>query len=141
MNRSERKKLKQKWSFSEIISSLDEGRADGVPTNGMKTLLHLYGMQSHLSHADNKALDLVFDESTRPAQEQRIKRESHLVRLMSDQVHLWYYAHMAVCFHLCMDHKSDKVLTLLNQFKELSTPFQEAFNRSQDEFYSKYGKD
>lgn len=140
-NKSERKKLKQKWSFSEIIASLEEGHAGGVPTKGVKTLLHFYGMQSHLSHTDNKALDLVFDQATRPAEEQKIKKNAHLVRLMSDQVHLWYYALMAVCFHLGLDHKSDKVLSILNQFNELSTPFQEAFNRSQDEFYSKHYKD
>ncbi|WP_147395233.1 DUF5677 domain-containing protein [Azospirillum cavernae] len=51
----QRKRLEQKWSFSEIIEQLDRQNINGKPLKGIKSLLHIYGVASHLEH---RALNL-----------------------------------------------------------------------------------
>lgn len=87
-NKTKRKQLEQKWSFTEIIESLDGRFVNGKPLVGMKSILHVYGMCSYLAHADNAALDLMTDRALRPPDELRLLEAGHISRILSDQVSL-----------------------------------------------------
>lgn len=138
-NKTERKRLKQKWSFSEIVADLETRSIDGLPTVGIKGLLHLYGMQSHLIHADNKGLDLAIDEENRPPHERKIKLEAHLVRQMSDLVYLWVYCLTSIQHNFSCLEKNAGLTQKLDEFRKHAAPFIARFHRSQDEFYKEVG--
>jgi hypothetical protein len=82
LNKAARKRLEQKWSFPEVLQRLD-GLA-GAKRAGATSLLHVYGMASHLAHADCRAMELYLDRMFRPADERIGLEDSHAARIMSD---------------------------------------------------------
>ena len=130
MNRPDRQKVRRKWSFTEIVDVLDN------KIEGASALVHIYSVQSHLCHADNIALDYIYDHVSRSIPEAQLKEASHICRILSDQAYLWYFAAYSIgkVIGTKFDHQEFKEL-----FKKLSDeidPITEAFNRSQDEFYN-----
>lgn len=138
-NKAGRRALAQKWSFSEIIYALENGSERIVAVPGIMTLSYVYSLQSHLAHADDGALDFVFDHQTRPLEEAEIKSRAHVCRIVSDIASLWLLSYQAIQFHfegtMGIDEEIKRRFEYLNALIE---PYQEAFHRSQDEFYSKY---
>lgn len=82
LDRNERRRLEQKWSLPEVLKALDRllkaERPEAV------ALLHIYGMASHLAHADCRALELTLDRSFRPPEERADLEDSHVARMLSD---------------------------------------------------------
>ncbi len=136
-NKFERKRIEKKWSFSEIIEHLNKNAPIGRPLNGIKALLHIYGMASHLAHADKNAMDLMHDRATREVNERQILEAGHLARIMSDQVSITWLCADALRFHF--DAEFGDAVAMRKAFDgpyELSRPFLAAFQDSQKEFYS-----
>ena len=98
-NKSERKALEQKWSFSEIIRHLADSEIDGVNTKGIEALLYNYGLASQLIHADESALNFMEDRALRGPEERLLLERAHVCRMMSDQVALWYFSTLTLCHH------------------------------------------
>jgi hypothetical protein len=92
LNKKNRKTIEQKWSFSQIIEHLSDQHARAKPVAHIKSLLHIYGMASHLAHADRSALDLMIDRAARGANERLILEQSHACRIFSDQVWLSFFS-------------------------------------------------
>lgn len=69
LNRSERKRLEESWSFSRLVEKLSDGNEFSKPLVGVKSLLHMYGMSSHLIHADHIAIELLIDRNNRSTTE------------------------------------------------------------------------
>lgn len=137
-NKAERKRLKQKWSFSEIIGYLETRSDDGAPTKGMKALLHMYGMQSHLVHGDNKAMDLITDANNRKAGEKELRCVAQISRIMSDQLYFWHYCQMALAQHFGHKLELEVLKPMLEEFDVISKSIHNQFNASQDNFYSQF---
>ena len=92
-SRAERKRLEQKWSFSEILESLSKRNIGGESLSNIRALLHIYGMASHLIHADQAAMGLMSDRASRDSSERALLEESHICRIFSDQVNIsWFCA-------------------------------------------------
>ncbi|TKV76132.1 DUF5677 domain-containing protein [Rhizobium sp. AU243] len=137
-NKAERKRLEQKWSFSEIIESLDGRVVGGEPLVGMKSILHVYGMCSHLAHADSTALDLMTDRALRPQDELQILEAGHISRILSDQVSLAWFCADALRQHFKGDFSDPEgFYEAFRKTAKLSEPLQAAFNESQREFYER----
>lgn len=137
-NKAYRKALEQKWSFSEIINSLDQRSHKGKKFKGIKSLLHTYGLASHLLHADKFALDLMRDRATRQREELLILECAHLARMMSDQAFiLWLCAEnlretldLKFSVHTQINEKCAKV-------SDLGSFFTKIFDDNQRNFYEK----
>ena len=78
---SKRRVLKQQWSFSEIVRALE--KVDDVKLNltAYGSLLHSYSLSSHLIHADQTAITLMFDRETREPEERILQENAHFARL------------------------------------------------------------
>jgi hypothetical protein len=84
-NKRTRRDIEQKWSFTEIINSLSDPKNNEMKVPNADVLLHMYGQQSHLIHADDAALGLILDRALRNNDELPILEASHAARIMSDQ--------------------------------------------------------
>lgn len=82
LDRNERRRLEQKWSLPEVLKALDRRLKTERPE--AVALLHIYGMASHLAHADSRALELTLDRSFRPPDERADLEASHVARMLSD---------------------------------------------------------
>ncbi len=135
-NKAKRRELEGKWSFSEIIRYLENNSKDFSPLDGVAGLSHMYGMQSHLCHADDVALDLMYDHATRNSEENRLKDLSHVCRILSDVASLWLFSLEAMQFSLGIgfDRKSE-VWSLWKELHSKTKPFKESFEQSQRAFY------
>ena len=88
-NKNDRKALEQKWSFTEIIRFISNNSPKDFDLRDAPGLLHMYGQQSHLIHADESALDLMLDRRLRAPEELEVLACAHACRIISDQAGLW----------------------------------------------------
>lgn len=132
-SKAERKRLEQKWSFSEIIESLSRCVVAGKSLQEITSLLHIYGMASHLAHADKAAMDLMTDR------ERKILEAGHLSRIMTDQVSISWFCADALRRHFGSAFANGAELKqAYAQAMEFSGPFADAFDESQREFYARW---
>jgi hypothetical protein len=82
LDRNERRRLEQKWSLPEVLHALDRLLKTQRPEAA--ALLHIYGMASHLAHADSRALELHLDRSFRLPEERADLEDAHIARMLSD---------------------------------------------------------
>ena len=76
-----RRILEQKWSFSEIMGSL-ETMPFGLKL--ARSASHSYGLSSHLLHADHTGIMLPIDRELREDTERSNLHKAHWARLLSD---------------------------------------------------------
>lgn len=136
----ERKIIEQRWSFSEIIEELSKINKGGKNLADIKGFLHIYGMASHLIHADKTAMEFMLDRSLREESERKILEASHAGRIFSDQVSLWLFCADAIreCLGKEFSNK-DKVINAYNKVIEMGKPFSQMFADSQEQFYKDMG--
>jgi Family of unknown function (DUF5677) len=87
---SKRKALKQKWSFSEMVRVLEKFSEPTLDLTKYGSLLHSYGISSHLIHADQTAMNLMTDRATRDPKERRLMERAHFARLAVQQTSLFF---------------------------------------------------
>lgn len=140
-NKARRRELEQKWSFSEIIGYLKNDAKAIAPLDGISSLAHMYGMQSHLCHADNVALDLMHDHATRTPEVRRLKEISQLCRIMSDVCSYWLFSLEALQFAqgIAWNRRSD-LWEAWMKLHALTKPAKDAFDQSQKEFYEEWAQ-
>jgi len=76
--RGERKKLEQKWSFTEMIISLAKCN------NVFIGLAHNYRYASHVTHADETGVSMIVERQQRTENERAIADMAHYIRLLGD---------------------------------------------------------
>jgi hypothetical protein len=136
-SRADRRRLEQKWSFTEIIKNLSEQEAR---LSGITSLLYMYGVASHLAHADNAAMDLMADRVLREPRERQLLEATHAARIISDQVSLFWFCADALRRHYGTEFQD--AVSLKQAFlrtTELAKPFSDEFEETQREFYRSYG--
>lgn len=135
-NKSTRKAIETRWSFYEILDSL--GRNDEIKIVEIKALLHMYGMMSHLVHADQKAIDLIFDDVSRPADERPLLRAVHFKRIMSDLISIWTFSYASFRYALGRSPSiPDEMKENWEKTNSIGEPLSEAFHDSQRSFYDR----
>ncbi len=95
--RKQRHALEQKWSFFEMIADSEKYLESIGVIMPLSTAMHSYGMSSHLIHADEVGLGLVWDRAQRSIAERDALELSHMSRIISD---IFSYR-MLTCFILC----------------------------------------
>ena len=137
-NKKQRRALEQKWSFAELIEALSKGSGGPLYTNA-DSLLHMYGMQSAVTHVSSKFYDLLWDRALRD-EEREVLENGHYCRQMSDAVWLTSAALDASLRALNIPReRAEAPLGLAAQFSEVTKPHTDAFNASQAAFYERYG--
>jgi hypothetical protein len=140
-NRKFRSEVEQRWSFSGIIAKLNKPDGDHERIGPIDTLLHGYGMASHLAHANPKAMDLMEDRATRGS-DLPLLESSHVARMLSDMLYLSAFSTHRIQVAALVDAPMSKVLIeSLDRFSEISKPVKELFSRSQDDFYNEYNNE
>ncbi len=136
-NKNDRKALAHKWSFTEIIRFLANNSPRDFDLRDAPGLLHMYGQQSHLIHADESALDYMLDRKLRSPEELELLACAHASRILSDQSSLWTFSAMALR-HLYNRETEigGGLLAKYAKVHELAKPFFDRFNESQTEFYA-----
>lgn len=136
LSKKARRRLEQKWSFSELVELLTELQLGGQKLAEARSLLHGYGMASHLAHADSRAMDLMIDRTLRSSDELRLLQDGHAARIASDLISIGSFCIHAVRAALDM---SDITLRDLQRQAEtvlaMATEIGNAFYASQRSFY------
>jgi hypothetical protein len=133
--KTKRKELKQKWSFSEMVRQLSEFNNDRLDLRHYKSLLHSYGLSSHLIHADQTAIDLVWDRKGREPHIRRMQEQAHFARLAASQVSLLFLCWRAIAFVTDFDSKNPEPVKRLLALNEQADVFHRAFAESQAHLY------
>jgi hypothetical protein len=120
------------------LNYLDRKARDGGLLKGAQSLLHNYGMASHLIHADQAALDLMSDRQLRQPHERQLLEAAHACRIFSDQVNLWLLGAEGLRHHFSADFQDVAQLAAArDRMAELAEPILMAFHASQREFYAR----
>lgn len=137
-DKATRKKVEQKWSFTEIVRFLEKNAPDDFDMSAIVGMLHMYGLASHLIHADAAALDLIADRKLRGSDELAILSAAHLCRIFSDQASLWLFSTLALAHRFGKREAiGDEVFQKYAHIHKLSAPISEEFEQSQAAFYEK----
>jgi hypothetical protein len=121
-----RKALEQKWSFSEIMRSLEVSQP-GLSIAQAAT--HNYGLSSHLIHADFTGVSIPIDRDNREPDERRKLIRAHSARLLGDEIHYIALISLSVAFGAKRDR--NLVVNLLRE----AQPFLTQLEKIGDEFY------
>jgi len=89
--KQKRKRLEQKWSYSEITSWLNERLKSRGPEI-LSPFSHHYKMSSHLMHADETGLGVMEERASRSPAEVSIAETAHLAMHASDAAIYFYIA-------------------------------------------------
>lgn len=81
--KSERQKVEQKWSFTEMILSISKAY-EGKPLEMLITLTHSYRMSSHVMHGDETGILIIKERESRSQEEYQKAHAGHYLRLLSD---------------------------------------------------------
>ena len=137
-SRVERRRIEMAWSFTKILDLVNESHKFKYGEIGIVALAFMYGMQSHVAHADTKGLDLIEDDLRRSGKDAFFKRSSHEIRILADILSYWNISNILLNAH--EDHVDlfKHSIMLWDEFTEIITPIQIAFDRSQDDFYSSH---
>lgn len=137
-NKRFRDEVERRWSFSEIVKELTRKSDKHIQIFGLESLNHMYGMASHLAHASPKAIDLMDDRATR-GDDLLDLEAGHISRILSDLVLLGAFSvrfsqRVVDGTQSLADQLNDLVFRMTESIKGI----QNAFARSQDEYYAKF---
>jgi hypothetical protein len=133
--RSKRSALKQRWSFSEIVRVLQQYKKPTLDLTSYGSLLHSYSISSHLVHADQTAMTLMFDRATRDDNEREMLEQAHFCRLATEQTTLLFMCWRAMEHALARTSKRTDIAKALLELYEDSRPYHDEFGRSQEHLY------
>jgi len=124
---SRRRPLKHKWSFSEIARVLEKISEPGLNLSSFGSLLHSYGLSSHLIHADQTAMDLMYDRASRDKEEIILLERAHFARLAVEQTELIFLCWRAMEYAIGSTNKGEplarSLLALWNDAKKYHLEF------------------
>lgn len=130
-----RAQMNQKWSFSEMVRQLSEFHDDRLDLRHYKSLLHGYGMSSHLIHADQTAVTLFWDRQSREPNIRKLQEQAHYARLATTQVSLLFLCWRAILFAMGIDSKNLKPISSMLALNEKANVYHRAFAESQAHLY------
>jgi len=133
--RPKRKALLQKWSFSEMARALTSVHRKEIDLRLYGSLLHTYAMSSHLIHADQTAMNLVWERRGRLPHERDALVAAHSARLITDPVSLLFICWRALAFAVGVPAKNENVVRALLDLQKRADVYHKAFAESQRAYY------
>lgn len=82
-SKSERQKIEQSWSFSEIVLFLSR-KFKGTDLEKIIVLTHTYRIASHVTHGDETGILIIHERERRPESQRKIADRAHFLRFISD---------------------------------------------------------
>lgn len=124
-----RQELEMKWSFSKIIAFLES--VMDVDKGGalIRSTLHYYSISSHLIHADESGLTLLWDRNHRTVEVKEQLEIAHMCRMLSDILSYLFLTWSALVEVLKVDKAA-----LDNTYQEAKQLFQQ-FDIGAENFY------
>lgn len=139
INKKQRQVIQKKWSFDGMIDELDRLPTSEEQADQFKSLLHIYGMASHLAHSDSGAIDLMLDRALRTRDEATLVKMTQCSRIMSDLVNLGTFSMHSIfkCLKINLEIATDLGRDAM-QISDIGSPIRAAFHESQSEFYDSW---
>lgn len=134
--KARRAQIKQKWSFSEMVRQLSEVHNQQIDLRHYKSLLHGYGLSSHLIHADQTAINVYWDRQERKSSVRQLQEQAHFARLATSQVSILFLCWRAIAFATGIDSKNLTPMKGLKALEERADIYHRAFAESQAHLYS-----
>ncbi|SCZ09790.1 MULTISPECIES: DUF5677 domain-containing protein [unclassified Pseudomonas] len=135
--KSKRNALKQKWSFTEMARVLCEFHDDGLDLRGYKSFLHGYGISSHFIHADQTAMDLIWDRATREPQERALLENAHFAGLATEPVSILFLCWRAMVYATGIDSSRKDIVQNVLALNGQADIYHREFAESQVHRYNK----
>lgn len=135
---SVRKEISRRWSFLAIAQELIKRLESPEERSLFGALLHNYGLSSHMVHADDQALSLIWDRHNRGERERQLLEASHLGRVLSDS--LAYLGLVGLAFARASGFDLARMkgtVGSLGKFFQQLDELNVEFHESQDEFYGR----
>jgi hypothetical protein len=134
--KSKRKAIKQKWSFSEIVSELERVKEPGLDLSAYGSLLHSYALGSHFVHGDSTAVDLVKDRESRNRGERDLLERAHFARLAVEPTTLLYLCLLGMSYATHKSVQTHELDAALSALDSQADTFHRAFAASQRHLYA-----
>jgi hypothetical protein len=80
---AERKRLEQKWSFTEMVNALSKNYR-GHALNEFIVITHSYRMGSHVTHGDETGIGIIRERDSRSPFDRELAYFTHYLRILSD---------------------------------------------------------
>lgn len=136
-NKQARRQLEHQWSYPEVLKRIEAASIDGIALRDLKSMLHIYGMQSEVMHVSAKLYDLLWDRAIR-GDDLAALEDGHIARQLSDCVWLLAAAIALSLRKLGVDERLQKTaLQIAVDFSELTEPLTKRFEESQRDFYGR----
>ncbi|WP_319757299.1 hypothetical protein [Pseudomonas aeruginosa] len=133
--KSKRNALKQKWSFTEMARILCDFHDDGLDLRGYKSFLHGYGISSHFIHADQTAMDLIWDRARRDPQERALLESAHFARLATEPVSILFLCWRAMVYATGIESSSKDIVESIMALSDQASIYHREFAESQEHHY------
>ena len=135
-NHTERQRLEQKWSFTEIVKSLSQNYR-GKPMEMIVILSHSYRMASHVAHGDQMGILISQERNSRSREEQDQVNFAHYLRILTDGLTYCSFVAIETMHFLKLDPSFFfKNQSLINDEIELIDKYHRAV--FSDSYYDKY---
>ncbi len=138
--KKKRQALNQKWSFSEMAREISSFKNDQLDLTAYPSLLHSYGISSHLIHADQTAIELVWDRNHRESKEYDLLIKSHTCRLLCDQNFFLFLSLKALLVATGIPHGLAALENSIVRLMNICEPYQQNFYESQKDLYKEHKK-
>jgi len=136
--KNKRKVLIQKWSFTAMVGEISKFNKNGLNLHAYNNFLHGYGLSSHLIHADQTAIGLIWDRNHREQEEYIALTNAHMARLLTDSVGLLAMCWKSIAYALDTRDLNPEVMNSIVSLLNASDIFHSNFATTQTEFYEKY---
>lgn len=133
--------LQQKWSFSEMARTLMGVHRKEIDLRLFGGFLHTYALSSHLIHADQTAMSLIYERRRRPAQERDALVAAHTARLITEQVSILFICWRALAFAVGVSARNESVARAVLDLQKQSDVYHKAFADSQRAYYGDTASD
>jgi hypothetical protein len=133
--KAKRAALQQKWSFSEMVRELVTINVQGLDLRLYGSFLHGYALSSHLIHADNTAVGLVWDRNTRETEIRDAMVAAHAAGMITDQVSLLFICWRGLAYATKIESRRGDIVEAIEALSDAGEPYHEAFARTQEHLY------
>ena len=137
-SKAKRAALQQKWSFSEMVRVLTSVHHQGLDFRLYDSFLHGYSLSSHMIHADQMAVSLVWDRNHREVAEREAMVSAHSARLITEQVDLLFLCWRAFAQAAGLESKRPELVDALKKLHSAAHPYHQAFAKTQESFYKEW---
>ena len=116
--KSDRQRLEQRWSFSEIIRSISRSNK-GKSLEAIITLTHTYRICSHIMHGDETGVLMIEERESRPEKEFDKATRGHYLRLLNDCSIYCSLMAIETMNYLGLNEEKRTFIEIQNQLKDI----------------------